>query len=128
MAVQSNVLENGEWVTRTVEPRELFRQTSSSHHARPRKQPAAPPEYGILTKTVIDSPVFHWVLPAQVRSCRNNDVAMIGVGSDASASTIPGEPCDHLGYLLVGLLTFGHSRLWAQRMAASKGRRPLAPY
>ncbi|KAI1849363.1 hypothetical protein JX266_004858 [Neoarthrinium moseri] len=78
MALQSNVLENGEWVTRTLNPRELFRQTSSSHQTKTKQQAPTPPSYGILTKTVFDSPVFHWVLPVQLRSSRNNDVAFIG--------------------------------------------------
>ncbi|KAI0132776.1 thermotolerance protein [Xylariales sp. AK1849] len=79
MALQSNVLENGAWVTRNIEPRDLFRQTSSgSHQAKAKKQPAMPPNYGILTKTVIDSPVVHWVLPVQLRSTRHYDVAFIG--------------------------------------------------
>ncbi|KAH8681028.1 mono-functional DNA-alkylating methyl methanesulfonate N-term-domain-containing protein [Xylariales sp. PMI_506] len=78
MALQTNVIEGGQWVTRTVEPRELFRQTSTSHQAKTKKQPPVPPDYGILTKTVIDSPVIRWVLPVQLRSSRNNDVAFIG--------------------------------------------------
>ncbi|KAM0809922.1 putative Mono-functional DNA-alkylating methyl methanesulfonate N-term-domain-containing protein [Seiridium cardinale] len=78
MALQTNVFENGEWVTRTLEPRELFRQTSSPQQPKPKKQHFVPPTYGLLTKTVIESPVFHWVLPVQLRSARHNDVAFIG--------------------------------------------------
>jgi hypothetical protein len=81
MALQHNVLENGEWVTRTLEAQELFRQTSASAQAKPKKQPSMPPDYGILTKTVIESPVIQRVLPAQLRSPSNNDVAFIGVGA-----------------------------------------------
>lgn len=81
MALQHNVLENGEWVTRTLEAQELFRQTTASSQAKPKKQPSMPPEYGILTKTVIESPIIQRVLPAQLRSPSNNDVAFIGVGT-----------------------------------------------
>ncbi|KAI1436657.1 hypothetical protein GGR50DRAFT_686351 [Xylaria sp. CBS 124048] len=37
-----------------------------------------PPTYGVLTKTAIESPVVRWVLPAQLRASRYNDVALIG--------------------------------------------------
>ncbi|KAH6659037.1 mono-functional DNA-alkylating methyl methanesulfonate N-term-domain-containing protein [Truncatella angustata] len=78
MALQTSVFENGEWVTRTLEPRELFRQTIAPQQPKLRRPSSMPPTYGVLTRTVIDSPVFRWVLPVQLRSSRHNDVAFIG--------------------------------------------------
>ncbi|ORY64894.1 thermotolerance protein [Pseudomassariella vexata] len=77
MALQQNVYENGGWVTRTLTPQELFREARKPKEKQ-RKQPLTPRSYGILNKTVIDSPVIRWVLPVQIRSPRNNDVAFIG--------------------------------------------------
>ncbi|KAK8011479.1 mono-functional DNA-alkylating methyl methanesulfonate N-term-domain-containing protein [Apiospora arundinis] len=77
MALQHNVFEGGRWVTRPLDPLELFRETTAAKpKARPR--PAEPPNYGILTRTIIDSPVIRWVLPVHLRSSRNHDVAFIG--------------------------------------------------
>lgn len=90
MAVQGNVFENGQWVTRTLDPRELLGPTTST--PRSRLQPPEPPSYGILTKTVIASPVIRWVLPVQLRSSRNNDVAFIGVCFGPYARVIPSDP------------------------------------
>lgn len=90
MAVQGNVFENGRWVTRTLDPRELLGPTSST--PRSRLQPPEPPSYGILTKTVIASPVIRWVLPVQLRSSRNNDVAFIGVCPSSYCCAFPRGP------------------------------------
>lgn len=78
MALQTNVLENGEWVTRNVDPLELFRQSRSTQPKTKQQLPSTPPTYGILTKTVIESPVVRWILPVQLRSSRCNDIAFIG--------------------------------------------------
>ncbi|KAK8091161.1 mono-functional DNA-alkylating methyl methanesulfonate N-term-domain-containing protein [Apiospora phragmitis] len=77
MALQQSVLEGGQWVTRTVDPMELFKETTTAK-SKTRPRPAEPPNCGILTRTIIDSPVIRWVLPAHLRSSRNHDVAFIG--------------------------------------------------
>lgn len=38
-----------------------------------------PPVFGMLTQTLIRSPLVHWILPARFRSSERNDVAFIGV-------------------------------------------------
>ncbi|ETS82538.1 hypothetical protein PFICI_04414 [Pestalotiopsis fici W106-1] len=77
MALQTNVFRNGEWVTRTVSPGDLFAAASSQTIKQP-KRLSAPPTYGLLTRTVIESPVFNWVLPVQLRSPKYNDVVFVG--------------------------------------------------
>ena len=37
------------------------------------------PVMGLLTQTVIRSPLVHWILPVRLRNQDNNDVAFIGV-------------------------------------------------
>lgn len=77
-SVQTHVFENNEWVTQTITTDELIRP--------PVKQPRvslkipSKPRYGVLTKTVIESPINRWALPVQLRSSRFNDVALVGVG------------------------------------------------
>ncbi|TGJ87425.1 hypothetical protein E0Z10_g1393 [Xylaria hypoxylon] len=77
-SLQTHVFVNDEWVTRTVTAEELIGETS-----RPRTKavvPASPkpPTCGILTRTIIESPVIRWVLPVQLRSSHLNDVALVG--------------------------------------------------
>lgn len=38
-----------------------------------------PPIYGLLTRTVVDSPVVNWIFPARIRHMNKNDVIFIGV-------------------------------------------------
>ncbi|KAI0537693.1 mono-functional DNA-alkylating methyl methanesulfonate N-term-domain-containing protein [Xylaria digitata] len=75
-SLQTHVFENDGWVTRTVTAAELVGANS-----RPRVEalaPPKPPTYGILTRTIIESPVLRWVLPVQLRSSNFNDVALVG--------------------------------------------------
>ncbi|KAL6920788.1 hypothetical protein FSST1_004814 [Fusarium sambucinum] len=77
MAFQSSVLRDGEWVTQTVSFQDALKasssvpKTASDHHT---EKPAC----GILSRTIIESPVVHWVLPVWLRSRSNNDLAFIG--------------------------------------------------
>lgn len=77
MALQTNVFQNGEWITRTVNPGDVFAAASTQTVKQP-KRLSAPPTYGLLTRTVIESPVFNWVLPVQLRSPKYNDVVFVG--------------------------------------------------
>ncbi|KAI1825910.1 hypothetical protein F4861DRAFT_142802 [Xylaria intraflava] len=75
-ALQTHVFVGDEWVTETVTADELIGENSRSKPVEP--PPPKPPKYGILTKTIIESPIIRWVLPAQLRSSRFNDVALVG--------------------------------------------------
>ncbi|KAI4865647.1 hypothetical protein F4820DRAFT_284650 [Hypoxylon rubiginosum] len=76
MSLQTFVLENDEWVSRTISADELMRDNGSTRKAG-RPPPSKPPTCGVLTRTIVDSPVIRWVLPVQLRSARYNDVALI---------------------------------------------------
>ncbi|KAH7031003.1 mono-functional DNA-alkylating methyl methanesulfonate N-term-domain-containing protein [Microdochium trichocladiopsis] len=79
MSIQSSVFENGEWVTRAMTTAELIKQNGHSRRPGMGRQPLAePPTCGLLTRTVVDSPVTRWILPVRLRSSRFNDVAFIG--------------------------------------------------
>lgn len=79
MSLQTYVLEDDQWVSRTVSADELLRENSTARRKTGRQSLSKPPTYGLLTKTVIESPIIRWVLPVQLRSARYNDVALIGV-------------------------------------------------
>ncbi|KAK6957381.1 hypothetical protein Daesc_000165 [Daldinia eschscholtzii] len=78
MSLQTYVLENDEWVARTITADELMRDNSTPHRKTGRQSFSKPPTCGLLTRTVVESPVIRWVLPVQLRSAQHNDVALIG--------------------------------------------------
>ncbi|KAI3317448.1 hypothetical protein HD806DRAFT_541229 [Xylariaceae sp. AK1471] len=78
-SLQTHVFENDEWVTRTVTADELIGMSTKPSGPRAvEPPPPKPPNYGLLTRTIIESPIIRWVLPVQLRSSRFNDVALVG--------------------------------------------------
>ncbi|TVY80576.1 hypothetical protein LSUE1_G004225 [Lachnellula suecica] len=82
MALQATSLVDGVWVTRPVDINTIL-----SHHNRKDEDEEASrrnvyidnaPPCGILTQTVIRSPLVHWILPVTLRNSDRNDVAFIG--------------------------------------------------
>lgn len=84
MAFQSHVLENGHWVERTTNVVDILRKKTVP--AKPNQQV---PQCGILTRTIVQSPVAHWVLPVRLRSSQHNDVAFVGVRVPRPLSSAP---------------------------------------
>ncbi|KAF4984390.1 hypothetical protein FZEAL_413 [Fusarium zealandicum] len=76
MAFQSSVLRDGEWVTETVNFQDALK-ASAAPKTTFEPRPEAP-ACGILSRTIIESPVVHWILPAWLRSRSHNDVAFVG--------------------------------------------------
>ncbi|TEA11507.1 hypothetical protein C8034_v007397 [Colletotrichum sidae] len=77
MAFQTNVFRDGQWRTETVDLNAVMRGSTTA--AAPAAPPlATPPNCGLLTRTVIESPIARWVLPALLRSAHHNDVAFVG--------------------------------------------------
>ncbi|KAK7697896.1 hypothetical protein SLS64_013065 [Diaporthe eres] len=56
---QSQVFENGQWVTRTSNVNDVLSKPAT----KPAKQKQPPPQCGIMTRTLVESPVAHWILP-----------------------------------------------------------------
>ncbi|KAF4446498.1 putative FUN12-general translation factor eIF2 [Fusarium austroafricanum] len=77
MAFQSSVLRDGEWVTQTVSFQDALKVSSAVHKTALDPTPEVP-ACGILSRTIIESPVVHWILPVCLRSRSHNDVAFIG--------------------------------------------------
>ncbi|KAK7743196.1 hypothetical protein SLS53_004281 [Cytospora paraplurivora] len=75
---QSHVLENGQWVTRMTNVDDLLSKPTMKP-AKQIRQP--PPQCGIMTRTVVESPVAHWIIPVRLRSPQHNDIAFVGLHS-----------------------------------------------
>jgi hypothetical protein len=81
MAFETNTLVNGEWTTRTLDVDTVLR-----HYNQKDKEATTTfmevetaPTIGILTQTVIRSPLVHWILPIRLRDLETQHVAFIGV-------------------------------------------------
>ncbi|KAJ2902583.1 putative fun12-general translation factor eif2 like-protein [Zalerion maritima] len=77
MSFQTSVLENGQWVTRTIGVNTIL-QPGRQQEPQQTRVPQRPLDCGILTRTLIESPVVNNILPVRLRSSRANDVAFIG--------------------------------------------------
>lgn len=81
MALVTNSLVDGEWVSRTLDVNTVLRHYDQQDRdaASTLKEVEKAPKLGLLTQTVIRSPLVHWILPAQLRASEKYDVAFIGV-------------------------------------------------
>jgi hypothetical protein len=83
MAFESNTFVNGEWTTRTLDVDTVLRHYDQQDNQTPTNimDAARPPVFGLLTQTVIRSPLVNWILPVSLREPSIHDVAFIGVSS-----------------------------------------------
>jgi hypothetical protein len=81
MAFEASHYENGRWTTRTWDVNAVLQQwDKEEQHARmPHMDVEKSPVLGILTQTVIRSPLVHWIFPVRLRDEDHNDVAFVGV-------------------------------------------------
>ncbi len=81
MSLQTNVFENGRWVTRSIDPYHIRAQNMDAgpkeKNTLSRRRPANAPSLGLLTKTLVRSSVIKWIIPARVRHQSKNDVLFI---------------------------------------------------
>ncbi len=84
MAFQTNFLVDGVWTTRTIDYAVALR-LQDERDKMDEMELNAPlnyqsvPTWGVLTQTVIPSPVIRQVLPVRLRRIFHNEVAFIGV-------------------------------------------------
>ncbi|KAM0327926.1 hypothetical protein ACHAQA_005324 [Verticillium albo-atrum] len=76
MAFQTNVFRDGEWRTQTVNISTILHKSATP--AAPTQVLPEAPACGVLTRTLVESPLVHWILPTHLRSARYNDVAFVG--------------------------------------------------
>lgn len=77
------MLVDGVWTTRTVDLQTVLERnrepTSRAPDPPPPDEVEPAPYMGILTKTIIASPIVRWIIPARIRNEEKNDVLFIGV-------------------------------------------------
>ena len=78
MSLQTTVLVNGTWATRTVDIGELLFRNRESDSILGRAEKAQTPATGILSRTLAQGPAVQWILPARLRHQDQNDVVFIG--------------------------------------------------
>jgi hypothetical protein len=84
--VQGLVLVNGEWVSRPLDVYQIMAgaQQDDTEMREPVVKPAGHPHvpgYGILSRTVLPSPLFKFILPANIRHTDLNDIVLVGEDS-----------------------------------------------
>lgn len=84
--VQGLVLVNGEWVSRPLDVYQIMAgaQQDDTEMREPAVKTAGHPHapgYGILSKTVLPSPSFKFILPANIRHTDLNDIVLVGEDS-----------------------------------------------
>ncbi|KAH8847312.1 hypothetical protein MCOR27_005196 [Pyricularia oryzae] len=79
MSFQTNVLQDGQWVTQTVDLNAVLKASNSKAVDKaPRIPVAKAPRCGIFTRTVVESPVVRHVLPCRLRCADQADIAFVG--------------------------------------------------
>lgn len=85
MSLQTNVFENGRWVTRNIDPYQArARNTEPQHKEQTSSSPlllSDVPSIGLLTRTLVKSPVIKWIIPARIRHKTKNDVLFVTADS-----------------------------------------------
>lgn len=81
MAFEASVLQNGQWTTRTLDVNTVLRHYDQQDQEATANAVAIEkaPVLGLLTQTLIRSPIVHWILPVKLRNPQKNDVAFVGV-------------------------------------------------
>ncbi|KAF2201275.1 hypothetical protein GQ43DRAFT_41412 [Delitschia confertaspora ATCC 74209] len=82
MEVQTTHFINGEWTTRTASLQEILayqqQQQATPKQVSGFKNQFEIPQLGVLSRTVLPSPVIKFILPARIRHRRENDVVFVG--------------------------------------------------
>ena len=85
MSLQTNFFENGRWVTRNIDPYQArARNTEPQRKGQTASSPFVltdVPSIGLLTRTLVRSPVIKWIIPAMIRHKTKNDVLFITAAS-----------------------------------------------
>lgn len=85
MAFQTSILRDGEWVTETVNLQAALKASAAPKATSPSLP--VPPACGVLSRTIVESPIVQWILAVRLRSDTHNDIAFIGVSSGRNCAT-----------------------------------------
>jgi hypothetical protein len=84
MALQSSTFVNGQWTTTSFGVDHILRVHNQKDKIPNIMDVEKAPTLGLLSQTVIRSPLVHWILPVRLRGSGIDDVAFIGVRLFAS--------------------------------------------
>lgn len=92
MSVQTQVLADGRWTTRTLNIHQILARNREEKRM-PEEAPTGPklPVMGVLTKTVVRSPIIKSIIPARVRHRSKNDVVFVYDDSIVIQEVVGGE-------------------------------------
>ncbi|KAB2577972.1 hypothetical protein DBV05_g3334 [Lasiodiplodia theobromae] len=134
MALQTGVFENGRWVTRRVSIQDILQQNTqreSSQEQLPVKPPMEQPVVGLLSRTVLQSPVVNWIIPARVRNREKNDVVFIGEDFIHLKEILPNAHLEHVstkadfGSRIRAARVFGEPRKFIHPPMTEKAQIPM---
>lgn len=79
MSVQTRVMLDGRWTTTTLDIHQILARNREEKQELANGSPAEPgrPALGILTRTLVTSPVVKSIIPARVRHRSRNDVVFV---------------------------------------------------
>ncbi|KAL6719850.1 hypothetical protein ACLMJK_001771 [Lecanora helva] len=80
MSLQTNVFENGRWVTRSVDPYHVRAQNSRSEASKPplsSKLSAKAPSLGLLSRVIVRSSLTKQIIPAKLRHEKKHDLVFV---------------------------------------------------
>lgn len=134
MALQTGVFENGQWVTRRVSIQDILQQNSQreSHvQQTPFRPPMEQPVVGLLSRSVLQSPVVNWIIPARVRNREKNDVVFIGEDFIQLKEILPNAHLEHVstkadfGSRIRAARVFGEPRKFIHPPMTEKAQIPM---
>jgi hypothetical protein len=77
--LQTGTLVDGQWTTTNVDVNTVLELHREKKQEDLQIEIDKTPVFGILSQTVIETPITHWILPARIISNEIHDVAFIGV-------------------------------------------------
>ena len=77
--LQTGTLVNGQWTTTNVDINTVLERHMERKQDELHCEADKLPALGLLTQTVVETPIVHWIIPARIRSSEYHDVAFIGV-------------------------------------------------
>ncbi|KAL9630874.1 MAG: hypothetical protein Q9204_004500 [Flavoplaca sp. TL-2023a] len=97
MSVQTRVMLDGRWTTRTLDIHQILARNREERQEMANGSPAEPgrPALGILTRTLVRSPVIKSIIPARVRHRSRNDVVFVYDDAIVIKEILGGERIEH---------------------------------
>lgn len=83
MSIPTQTFENGHWVTRYADIHHVLAQNRDSETDKVKEAVEVPkvPSMGLLTRTIVRTPIVKWIIPARIRQPEKNDVLYITADS-----------------------------------------------